>query len=139
MKKILTLLLALGLAAMFTLGTASTRFDTAYDNGTDLSNYYFQKLEEGQSYNLLQKVWLGIARHRIMPILAAILVFVVFVALNRELLYSQKIAPYVFVLPFLLTFAVFFVVAFWALFALFVVLFLVLFSIFTPLPMFEQE
>lgn len=106
---IAAVLLALGLAAMFTLGTASTRFDTAYDNGTDLSGYYFQKLEEGQSYTLLQKAWLGIARHRIMPILAAILVFVVFVALNRELLYSQKIAPYVFVLPFLLTFAIFFV------------------------------
>ena len=54
-------------------------------------------------------MWLAIARNRMIPILAAVMVFVLFVALNRELLYSQNIAPYVFVLPFLLTFAVFFV------------------------------
>lgn len=102
-------LLVLGLVAMFTLGTSSTRYDTAYDNGSDLSNYYFQPLAEGESYSLLQQAWLAVARYRIMPILAAVLVFVLFVALNRELLYSQKVAPYVFVLPFLLTFAVFFV------------------------------
>lgn len=102
------LLLVLGLAAMFTLGTASTRFDSAYDNGADLSSYYFEPLAEGESYSLMQKAWLGIARHRMVPIVLAILVFVLFVALNRELLYSQNIAPYVFVLPFLLTFAVFF-------------------------------
>lgn len=102
-------LLALGLYAMFTLGTASTRFDTAYDRGMDLSPYYFAPLAEGESYSALQSVWLAIARHRMIPILAAVLVFVLFVALNRELLYSQNIAPYVFVLPFLLTFIVFFV------------------------------
>ena len=103
------LLLALGLAAMFTLGTASLRYDAAYDNGADLSVYYFEPLAEGQSYNLLQKGWLAIARHRMMPIVAAVLVFVLFVAINRELLYSQSIAPYVFVLPFILTFAIFFI------------------------------
>ena len=103
------LLLALGLYAMFTLGTASTRYDAAYDRGMDLSPYYFAPLAEGESYSALQSVWLAIARHRMIPILAAVLVFVLFVALNRELLYSQNIAPYVFVLPFLLTFAVFFV------------------------------
>ena len=102
------LLLALGLAAMFTLGTSSVRYDTAYDNGTDLSGFYFGALEEGQSYSALQRAWLAIARHRMVPILAALLVFVLFVMLNKELLYSQKVAPYVFVLPFLLTFAIFF-------------------------------
>ena len=38
------------------------------------------------------------------PILAAVLVFVLFVALNRELLYSAECRAVVFVLPFLLTF-----------------------------------
>jgi len=102
------LLLVIGLAAMFTLGTASLRYDAAYDSGADLSAYYFEPLAEGQSYNLMQKSWLAVARHRMMPIIAAVLVFVVFVAINRELLYSQSVAPYVFVLPFILTFAVFF-------------------------------
>ena len=102
------LLLVLGLAAMFTLGTSSVRYDTAYDNGADLSGFYFAPLEEGQTYSAIQSAWLAIARHRMVPILAAALVFVLFVALNRELLYSQKVAPYVFVLPFLLTFAIFF-------------------------------
>ena len=101
-------LLALGLAAMFTLGTSSIRFDTAYDNGADLSPYYFEPLAEGEAYSALQKAWLAIARHRMVPIFAAIVVFVLFVALNRELLYSQNVAPYVFVLPFILTFLVFF-------------------------------
>ena len=40
------LLLVLGLAAMFSLGTASVRFDNAYDNGTDLSPYFFEPLAE---------------------------------------------------------------------------------------------
>lgn len=101
-------LLALGLAAMFTLGTSSIRFDTAYDNGADLSPYYFEPLAEGEAYSALQKAWLAIARNRMVPIFAAIVVFVLFVALNRELLYSQNVAPYVFVLPFILTFLVFF-------------------------------
>ena len=103
------LLLVLGLAAMFSLGTASVRFDNAYDKGADLSPYFFEPLAEGESYSAMQKVWLAIARNRMMPIVAAVLVFVLFVALNKELLYSQNIAPYVFVLPFLLTFAIFFV------------------------------
>ena len=102
------LLLVLGLAAMFSLGTASTRFDTAYDNGGDLSQYFFEPLAEGESYSALQKTWLLVARHRVIPILAAVLVFVLFVMINRELLYSQNIAPYVFVLPFLITFVIFF-------------------------------
>ncbi len=103
------LLLVLGLAAMFSLGTASVRFDRAYDTGTDLSPYFFEPLAEGESYSVMQKAWLAIARNRMMPIVGATLVFILFVALNKELLYSQNIAPYVFVLPFLLTFAVFFV------------------------------
>ena len=103
------LLLVLGLAAMFSLGTASVRFDNAYDNGADLSAYFFEPLAEGESYSAMQKAWLAIARNRMVPIFAAVLVFVLFVALNKELLYSQNIAPYVFVLPFLLTFAIFFV------------------------------
>lgn len=102
------LLLVLGLSAMFTLGTASVRFDAAYDQGADLSAFYFEPLGEGEHYNALQGVWLAIARHRMIPILAAVLVFVLFVALNRELLYSQSVAPYVFVLPFVLTFLIFF-------------------------------
>ena len=40
--------------------------------------------------------------------LAGVILIAVFVALNRELLYSQKLAPYVFVAPFIITFLVFF-------------------------------
>ena len=40
--------------------------------------------------------------------LAGVLLIAGFVVLNRELLYSQKLAPYVFVAPFIVTFAVFF-------------------------------
>ena len=103
------LFLLLGLAAMFMLGTASVRFDTAYDKGADLSPFFFEPLQEGENYSIMQKVWLAIVRNRMIPIAGAVLVFVLFVALNKELLYSQSIAPYVFVLPFLLTFFVFFV------------------------------
>ncbi|MBQ8088363.1 MAG: sugar ABC transporter permease [Clostridia bacterium] len=40
--------------------------------------------------------------------LAGVALVAVFVALNRDLLYSQKVAPYVFVAPFIITFVVFF-------------------------------
>ena len=53
------LLLVLGLSAMFTLGTASVRFDRAYDNGDDLSAFYFEPLAEGENYSALQKIWLA--------------------------------------------------------------------------------
>ena len=49
------LLLVLGLAAMFSLGTASVRFDTAYDNGADLSQYFFEPLAEGESYSVCRR------------------------------------------------------------------------------------
>ena len=41
-------LLVLGLAAMFTLGTSSLRYDAAYDSGADLSAYFFAPLAEGE-------------------------------------------------------------------------------------------
>ena len=40
--------------------------------------------------------------------IVALLLVALFVVLNRELLYSQKLAPYVFVAPFIFTFLVFF-------------------------------
>ncbi len=102
------LLLLLSIVALFSLSGKSVRFDTAYDNGADLSQFFFEKLEEGQSYSVWQNAWLGIARYRTWPMLAGILLIVLYVAINRELLYSTKVAPYVFVMPFILTFAVFF-------------------------------
>ena len=43
------LLLALGLAAMFSLGTASVRFDNAYDKGADLSPFFFEPLRKAKA------------------------------------------------------------------------------------------
>ena len=102
------LLIIVGLVALFSLSGKSVRFDNAYDAGGDLSPYFFEKLEEGQSYTALQSLWLGIVRNRTLPMLAGILFIVAFVLLNRDLLYSQKVAPYVFVAPFIITFLVFF-------------------------------
>ncbi len=103
------LLLILGIVCLFSLSGKSVRFDSAYDAGEDLSPYFFDKLEDGQQYSPLQSAWLALARYRVWPIVAGVLLIALYVALNRHLLYSQKVAPYVFVMPFILTFAVFFV------------------------------
>lgn len=102
------LCLLLGAAALFSLSGQSVRFDNAYDRGGDLSPYFFGKLEEGQSYGFFQRLWLGTARYRIVPMLLGFALIGLYVAINRELLYSVKVAPYVFVLPFILTFVIFF-------------------------------
>lgn len=103
------LLLIVGIVCLFSLSGKSVRFDSAYDAGEDLSPYFFDKLEDGQQYSPLQSAWLALARYRVWPIVAGVLLIALYVALNRHLLYSQKVAPYVFVMPFILTFAVFFV------------------------------
>ena len=106
------LLLVIGVAALFSLQGKSIQFDRNYDNGGTLEGYPFGSLEEGGSYSLLQRVGLGAIRHRALVMLAGLVVIVLFVALNRQLLYSQKLAPYVFIAPFLITFVVFFVYPF---------------------------
>ena len=102
------LLVLLGVVALFSLSGKAVRFDNAYDQGGDLSPFFFSKLEEGQAYSALQSAWLAVARHRVIPMLLGILLIALYVAINREILYSTKVAPYVFILPFILTFAVFF-------------------------------
>lgn len=102
------LLVVLGIVALSSLGAKAARFDAAYDSKGDLSPYFFEKLEEGQSYSSMQKLWLGIVRYRVIPFLLGIAMIAVFVVLNRTLLYSQKVAPYVFIAPFILTFLIFF-------------------------------
>lgn len=102
------LLLLVGICGLVSLQGKSVKFDAAYDSGSDLSPFFFEKLEEGQSYTAVQSLWLGIARNRLWVMLAGVALVVVFVALNRVLLYNQKIAPYVFVAPFLITFVLFF-------------------------------
>ena len=102
------LLLSYGLVALSTLSGKAIRFDAAYDAGKDLSPFYFAPLEEGESYNALQNFWLFTVRHRLIPIFLAIICIAVFIMLNKELIYDQDIAPYVFVVPFILTFAIFF-------------------------------
>lgn len=104
--------LVLGIVALFSLGGKALRFETAYDRGDPLDAFYFEKLEEGQDYNLLQKVWLWIVRYRLWPMMVGLALIVLYVILNRELLYNRKIAPYIFVLPFLITFLVFFLYPF---------------------------
>ena len=65
-------LIIVGLVALFSLSGKSVRFDNAYDAGGDLSPYFFEKLEEGQSYTAMQSLWLGIVRNRTLPMLAGI-------------------------------------------------------------------
>lgn len=60
------LLVLLGLVALFSLSGKAVRFDNAYDQGGDLSPYFFSKLEEGQKYSVLQSAWLAVARHRVL-------------------------------------------------------------------------
>ena len=102
------LLLVIGVVALVSLQGKAVRFDKAYVEGGDLSPYFFGPLEEGQGYSVLQNLWLGIAHYRLWVILAGVALIAAFVALNRDLLYSQKVAPYVFVAPFILTFLIFF-------------------------------
>ena len=102
------LVLILGIAGLVSLQGKAIRFDTAYDQQGDLSPFFFGELEEGQTYSAIQNLWLGIARYRLWIMLAGLALIVVFVALNRELLYDIKIAPYVFIAPFLITFILFF-------------------------------
>ncbi|MBR1707707.1 MAG: sugar ABC transporter permease [Clostridia bacterium] len=102
------ILLCLGLSGLISLQGKSVRFDKAFDAKADLSAFFFTKLEEGQSYSFFQNLWIYLARYRLFVIIAGILCIAGFVALNRELLYSQKVAPYVFVAPFIITFLVFF-------------------------------
>ncbi len=102
------LLIVLGLAGLFSLQGKAVRFDSAYDSGGDLSAYFFTPPGEGQDYSLFQRLWFGIVRLRLWIVLLGIALAAGFVALNRELLYSQKAAPYVFTAPFIFTFLVFF-------------------------------
>lgn len=106
------LLLVLGIVGLFSLQGKAVRFDTAYDAHGDLSPYYFGPLEEGQSYSFLQNLWLGLVRYRLWVIVAGVLLIAGYVAMNRDLLYSQNVAPYVFVAPFIITFLVFFLYPF---------------------------
>ena len=102
------LLIVLGIVALFMMQGKAVAFDRNYDNGGDLSAYPFGAVAEGGNYSAFQRVALWMMRQRALVMLAGLLLAAVFVALNRELLYSQKLAPYVFVAPFIITFAVFF-------------------------------
>lgn len=102
------LVLILGIARWSPCRGKALRFDTAYDQQGDLSAFFFDKLEEGQSYSTPQRIWLLIARQRLPIMLVGLALIVIYVALNRELLYDTKIAPYVFIAPFLITFLIFF-------------------------------
>ena len=102
------LLLVIGIASLFALQGKAIQFDRNYDNGGDLSGFIFGGTREDGSRSFLQNAGLFLLRQRALVMLAGLLLVAVFVALNRELLYSQKLAPYVFVAPFVITFAVFF-------------------------------
>ncbi len=101
--------LVIGFAALMGVGSKGAKYDAAYDARGDLSPFLFEKLEEGQSYTVLQSLWLFIARTRVWWMLGGLALMAVYVLLNRQVLYSQSIAPYVFIMPFVLTFAIFFV------------------------------
>ena len=102
------LLLVIGVASLFALQGKSIQFDRNFDNGGDLSAYPFGRAAEDGSRSFLQQAALALLRQRALVMLAGVVVIAIFVVLNRELLYSQKLAPYVFVAPFIITFAVFF-------------------------------
>ena len=102
------ILLVIGVASLFILQGKSIQFDRNFDNGGDLSAYPFGQLAEDGTYSAFQRLALTLLRQRALVMLAGVVLIAVFVALNRELLYSQKLAPYVFVAPFIITFLVFF-------------------------------
>ena len=104
------IVLVTGIIALLSLNGKAVRFDTAYDRGDSLDSFYFTAGENG--YTALQWFWMGIVRYRVWIIAAAIVLIGLYVAINREILYDQKIAPYVFILPFLITFLVFFLYPF---------------------------
>lgn len=101
-------LLVIGIASLFALQGKSIQFDRNFDNGGDLSAYPFGQPAEDGTYSAFQRIALTLLRQRAIVMLAGVVLIAVFVALNRELLYSQKLAPYVFVAPFIITFLVFF-------------------------------
>ncbi len=102
------LLVVVGLVGLFSLQGKAVRFDAAYDAKGDLSPYFFSAPEEGQSYSFLQNLWFFIVRYRLWVVVVGLLFAVGYVAMNRQLLYSKEVAPYVFVAPFIFTFLVFF-------------------------------
>ena len=102
-------LLVIGIASLFALQGKSIQFDRNFDNGGDLSGYIFGQTAADGSRGALQNIALTLLRQRAIVMLLGVVLIAAFVALNRELLYSQKLAPYVFVAPFIITFAVFFV------------------------------
>ena len=102
-------LLVIGVASLFVLQGKSIQFDRNFDNGGDLSGYIFGQTAADGSRSAFQTLCLTLLRQRAVVMLAGVVLIAAFVALNRELLYSQKLAPYVFVAPFIITFAVFFV------------------------------
>ena len=102
------ILLVFGVASLFALQGKSIQFDRDFDNGADLSAFPFGGTAEDGSRGVLQNVALTLLRQRAFVMLAGVLLVALFVVLNRELLYSQKLAPYVFVAPFIITFVVFF-------------------------------
>ena len=102
------ILLVIGVASLFVLQGKSIQFDRNFDNSGDLSAYPFGQPAEDGTYSAFQRIALTLLRQRALVMLAGVVLIAVFVALNRELLYSQKLAPYVFVAPFIITFLVFF-------------------------------
>ena len=102
------LLLVFGVAGLFSLNGSGAKFDRAYDSGDDLGRYYFQTLEEGQSYTFLENAWLFSVRSRSFWMLVGMGLILFYFLINKHLLYSQGIAPYMFLLPFILTFSIFF-------------------------------
>ena len=102
------LLLLIGVASLFILQGKSVQFDRNYDNGGDLSAYPFGAKADGAGYTALQQAALWMLRQRALVMLAGLLLIVLFVIPNRDLLYSQTLAPYVFIAPFVITFVVFF-------------------------------
>ncbi len=102
------ILLVVGVVSLFVLQGKSIQFDRNFDNGGDLSAYPFGQPAEDGTYSVFQRLALTLLRQRAIVMLAGVVLTAVFVALNRELLYSQKLAPYVFVAPFIITFLVFF-------------------------------
>ena len=101
-------LLVIGIIALLMLQGKAVRFDKAYDTHGDLSPFFFGKLEEGKSYSFIQNTWFLIVRQRLIIMLLGVALIAGFVAMNRDLLYSQQVAPYVFIAPFIITFLVFF-------------------------------
>ncbi|MBO5501182.1 MAG: hypothetical protein J6A48_04090, partial [Clostridia bacterium] len=50
------LLIALSVGALFSLSGKAVRYDQAFDQGKDLSDYFFAPLAEGESYSAFQSL-----------------------------------------------------------------------------------